>query len=751
MRLTSLRITERGQSGTFAKWVFGLTTALVLAVCAGAVAIAPHESGTAGLAGILPTKVPVGLSADAFGALDGNWEQWGKDVGKQVEAFYAKLPSDPAEQRAQIEALQRRLKVMNKALSDSRYRQIFDPLATLYGRLSRRVEMAEAILDVLEQDPEVSKRKRLESVSQSLAKSVESLRAYLNSLENGEGWVAYAKLSELKQIAETEKPAAVGISTLKGVLKDIQPDESQMTSEQTAFLNEPAFVEFREAIQSYLDAAAQQESPRTPADKENLRAEFKRLVTSLEGYEEENSEEQTAAARTAYSTLRKTRTCDLTPVTDALRLHYFNYNLRVTASETFLQRLVEQKREDNGPVDDFILGAKVDGQQWTSSEVGIDLKPSYDGVEFDITLRGVTQSRTNGVTDQATIYTSGYHQFWAAKQITFDGERFTTAPARIDVDANNTTTGASTRMNGVPLFGSIARGIAVKESQKRRPQSEAITVGRVSDRVLPEFNSEVDQQFSKANDDFGGKVVAALKDFGLYPTSSSIRTTDDALLLRTQLMDTSELAGGLPNPTVTSPTGIVIHVHESLINNSLDRTKLAGRTVTDQEMAAELEKALSRVLGRSFKFSDLSKEAEKTEEASGEDEGPATLMFAKSDPIRVKIDDGVMTLTIRTGLKQEEGKEDIPLQVITVPLEFRIEGDKIVASRGAVSVSPVENPPSRFKQIARAGVVRKKIQAALPERKSDRLLHLKREGQEPLEVAITSIKTQDGWLSLVIE
>src|SRR5262249_39561583 len=182
------------------------------------------------------------------------------------------------------------------------------------------------------------------------------------------------------------------------------------------------------------------------------------LVGALEQYEDTHSSAASATARKAFETARGTAPDGGDRISLALRNNYFNYNLRVVASEAFLSKLAGTSRDETGPVVDFILGADVRGTQTTHTVVSIDLVPSSRNAEFDIVARGAIASNTSGYTDQATVYTYGNHYFTASKRIGFDGQKFWTQPARISVSANNTTTGADTHMG---LFNGIARRIAV--------------------------------------------------------------------------------------------------------------------------------------------------------------------------------------------------------------------------------------------------------------------------------------------------
>src|SRR5262249_10577376 len=152
--------------------------------------------------------------------------------------------------------------------------------------------------------------------------------------------------------------------------------------------------------------------------------------------------------------------------------------------------------------------ANVTGSQTTVTNVGIRLVPSSGTAQFDIVANGDISSNTVGVTDQAQIYTQGNHSFVAAKRIVFDGDRFWTTPARINVSAHNSTVDAQTNMG---LFSGIANGIAMRKAEEMRPQSEAIAASRVQDNVLPKFNAEVDKEFGPSgtiNQTWGERTAA---------------------------------------------------------------------------------------------------------------------------------------------------------------------------------------------------------------------------------------------------
>ena len=104
-------------------------------------------------------------------------------------------------------------------------------------------------------------------------------------------------------------------------------------------------------------------------------------------------------------------------------------------------------------------------------------------------------------------------------------------------------------------------------------------------------------------------------------------------------------------------------------------------------------------------------------------------------------------LIIRAAFKQRNG-EDIPQQVVTVPLAYRIEGNDIVIDRGTVIVAPADEPPSAAEQIARAGIIRKKLESSIPEQRRSRIINLKRENNEDFAVVINRIVPLNGWVTV---
>jgi hypothetical protein len=701
------------------------------------------EAAQVGLRGILPDEVPEDLMADAFEDLGPNWQSWSEATAAEIARLYEAENLSPGEQAAVIDSLDRRVRVMDRAIADPRYGSIRDELIDLRGRLARRVAVAAAVLETLELNPRAARADRLSAASRRVAGAVDDLDAYLNRIPNGTPWLGYVRADNLRESLAARPAAPATVSLANGVREKLRNRNSLSEPAQREFLNRPQFVDLEGSLDAYL-VVARADAGNNP---QNLRGQLAQLVAALEAYERTQSREAAAAARSAYSTVRRQSPDGGASIAAVLQTQYLNHNLRVFADESIVNRFFSQTRTDTGPVVDFIMGANVSGAQTTVTEVGVNLKPGRNIARFDLTLNGAINSQTTGVTKQAAVYTSGNHFFYATKEIVFDGDQFATLPAAISVNPNNMTVGADTKASGIPLLGGIARKIAVRESERRRPESEAIAAQRVSSRVVPEFDAETDQNFLRTNAEMQQRN-ARLQELGLFPQARHFSSTHDQLRISSQLMGRGELAGSAPPLALNLPDAVNVHLHQSLMNNGLDRMNLAGRALSDEELIQEFERFFSQVLDREMQFERPEPPPVENDEPETE-RGPTAMVFSETDPIRIRISDGVLAVTFRAAFRQED-REDIPEQEITIPLGFSLEGDDLVIQRvGTIRISAVERPRSIAEQIAHAGVIRRMIERATPERRVRRFYLLDREDhQPPVQLELTQIKATDGWLTI---
>ena len=726
-------------------------------------ALQAAPSGKQGLKGIWPKEVPADLSADSFSVLTGAWEKWGKDLAGLVAKLYTDDKLDAAGQRELLTQLEGKIKTMDKALADPKFASLGDAIASVRERLARRVDVALAMLDTLELNPEEVKAAAIQREKKHSLRHLDQLVEYLGSVPGGNAWLGYVKANDLRTALNASGAPGSVVATI-----DEKLSSSVANSQQKEFLARPAFRHLAHALSNLRHA---EEMKPTAGDEQAVRTSLASLESAIEAYEENGTSEDGHKVIDTLAAAEKAAIDEGDRLDRGVRPHYMNYNLSAITSDAALTKLLGETSQTTGPVTDFILGANVSGTEWTTSTVSVRIEPSTNSARIELVIDGTTQSSTVGVTSQANIYTSGYHRFGAVKEIRFDGENISTGPARMTyVQPNNTTTGASTAMSGLPIFGRMADSIAVGEAERRRGESEAIAADRIQTRVLPEVDTRVDKLIQDANSRLHKDLHKRLREAGVYPTAVRATSNQTFLRLSAEIADKQELAGDVAPSIGYEKAGLVLQLHESLLTNGARRMKFAGQSTTDAQVKAELERFLSLLAGRKIEIGKTgvsspptafkkvppgpsapgAKPAEAPAPAPAEEQSGdnSLLVFDKDDPIRFSIENGEVSLVLRAGIKQE-GKEDIPAQSITVPLRMSVKGNQIIVDRGTVQVAPVTAGADRAQQVVRAGVMRKKLESVFKPMALDGVIHVPREGRPDADLAIADIKAFGGWLTIL--
>ncbi len=614
------------------------------------------------------------------------------------------------------------------------------PHASLRQRLLRRLALLSATFDAAAvsslQAPGTDYTAQLQSAAAQLA-------AVLSTTPNGRLWIEYLALNGLTQ------PIDDGTSERISAFMTRVSAIDQMSPEQQGFLLSSEVQDLKASAES---AVAYRQT--FASDDEARQALTRQIDHLLRGLLQNEANPSIAAAdraRHAWRSIRARFPAAADVLRPGLNEHYLNNNLHVTLSETLIARLISNSRTESGRVADTILGAWVTGTQTTSAQISVDVIPSSSTASFALRLNGNTKSSTVAQKSPATVWTSGDHYFKVEKTVVFDGSTVALSASSFDVDTNNRTTGFRTRYDDMPLFGGLARNMAQQKIADSKPQSDAETARRLRRDIVPKFDEETGNRFGTLNADLQ-KTLTALKARNAGPDNISARSSGSHIAVSSRSIGSGRL-GGSTQPVLPLPDeGGAVQVHESVLNNTLDALRLHGRIVPDDQLTAELEKALSDLLQREVKLSKPadpavvqtapSTEAQAAAPAEGtaadEPEKSTSFIFSKADPLRVRFDNGELTLLIQAGIRQE-GREDLPVHTIVVPIAISLADSKIVMTPRPVRVLSAP--------ITVANQLRKVISRRIKARESDAVMQLQSGTDKELSVTITRIELNDGWLT----
>lgn len=598
------------------------------------------------------------------------------------------------------------------------------PLRILKRRLLRRAALLSASIQASEAE---SLNPASDSHAAKLVSAVNSTEAALNAMSNGGGWVDYLHLAELKS-------GTTAAATKEQVVKNLSPSES-MDSKQLAFLKRPAFQNLKAALEMSLAAEAYANDE--AAARKGMNEQINSLVTSLLAYEKKASGVRADEARTAWRSLRTRFPAAAEVIRPVVNEHYFNHNVHFTISEDLLSRLVSDYRTESGCIADCILGAWVTGSQTTNVDVRADIRPSLTSASFDLLVSGNTQSNTKAQKSPAVVWTNGNHYFWISRSVYFDGRHITTSPAAFSANTNSRTVGLATKYDNIPIVRGIVRKIANQKIAESKPKSDALTVSKMRDEALPKFQSESDEQFASGNETIS-KMLNSLERRGVPVESISARSSNTQIAVSARTIGVNRLGGSPQPPAALIATGAAAQIHESALNNAIDALGFQGRDIPEKDFAKELESALSDLLQRDISLKD----EEPAPAAEGETEEPPTVfLFSKTDPIRVRFNDGQVVLSLRMGIRQE-GKEEIPVETVTIPISMSLQDGKIILEPGNIAVTGRPTRSVQIKRVLARRIVRKEMSPTVD---------LEKSGNGTLPVTVTHLELADGWLTAELQ
>jgi len=415
------------------------------------------------------------------------------------------------------------------------------------------------------------------------------------------------------------------------------------------------------------------------------------------------------------------------------------FNTQLVVSEEFLNRWVARDEVEPGRVDDFAFGAKVDGEQWTASQLRIDLRPSYEQAAGAFVLTGQIHSQTIGRTEQGAVQAQGQQEFIATKDVFFDGTQFSTRHATVFVRATSQPVAAMTQLDGTFLQG-LGQRIALSRAERQRPQTEAYTRDRIAERVYPKFDRTVDEQLSGAN----GQLKSAWDNAGsslsrLLTDQRRLVTTDTHLHLAARLLaENTNDNFPIPQTNLVGPHALSAYLHESVLNNLVDRSGLAGLKTSDRELKAMVDRAERMLPG-------LNPQAEPPSSVAGLIE--TEIVFDDRDPLRFQLNAEGLLIQIRAKFKPA-GQELLPALLIEVPLRLIDQGDHWLLQRDALNISSTDG--QALSKVSEA-LVRQALERDFPNRDFPRTLKIPGwpESQTPLRLA--NVRAADGWVAIHLD
>ncbi|MGD9126785.1 MAG: hypothetical protein PVH19_05340 [Planctomycetia bacterium] len=490
----------------------------------------------------------------------------------------------------------------------------------------------------------------------------------------GKTWRDFLMLDELSKLSEINIEDPDGVTQRRAVVRKAiaRASDVWLNEQQQAFLQTPKLRELGAALRA--EAAG-------PISR-------RRLLELLELYEATNRPsvgkqlaDETMWLALAENPQRETLRQELTN-------HYRNANFRVEVAEVLMDRLIPPRTPELAPVRDTVLGNPVRGESLTETEVGIQLLPSDNRLLLAIDVTGEVDASTSSRSGPATFRNRSVSWYHAQKplEITTDGLKI--MPTNV-LEVRNSTRLRSLRtsLDDVPIISSLVRDVARSQHDAKKNEMRAEIRRKVMARARNKIETEANERLGKLAKRFDEKVLTPLDHLMLGPTLVQAKTTDDRLVMRVRLASIRQLGAHTTRPKAPSDALLSFQVHESAMNNAIERLQLNGRTFT----VAEIRKKLADVLKR----------PELADTPSKHDD--ATITFAAEDPIRVRLQEGRLRINLSVAELRRKSKawKDFEVIVFYKPTS---EGRVTYLERDGVVQLDTAEPVSFRSQMTLRGV-----------------------------------------------
>jgi hypothetical protein len=363
------------------------------------------------------------------------------------------------------------------------------------------------------------------------------------------------------------------------------------------------------------------------------------LLAAIEHFEHEGYAAEAHGLAGEYDRIRWSEDTAVLDLAETVNAYYRNANLRVAISSALVNRMLPRSQQMYEPVKDTILGAQVQGDSHTSTQLRLVLVPDSHRWNIGLEAVGEIASNTSSSKGPATFHQDGVSFFRARKRVTVDRRGIRLQNAEAAANANNNLDTFETDFDGIPLFGSLVRAIARNQYETSQPAAKVEVEGKIVWRATSQLDREVTEKIEKSKQDFQTKIVDPLRDLELEPTAVDMETTAERLIGRYRIAGRKQVSAHTPRPQAPGDSLLSVQIHQTALNNVLEQLGLAGRRVELRELYKEMTDRFSQ------------------EKVEIPDDLPENVFvtFADEDPVRIDCQDGRVRLQIRLKELSQEG------------------------------------------------------------------------------------------------
>jgi hypothetical protein len=311
-------------------------------------------------------------------------------------------------------------------------------------------------------------------------------------------------------------------------------------------------------------------------------------------------------------------------------MHYRNANIRIAVSAELMNRMIPKREPEYAAVQDTIQNVPVRGQSLMANDIAVRLIPDPHRALLALEVNGEVASVTTADAGQAVFYSDSESSYVARKRLELTLRGIQPGETEVAVNNRSTLRGVSTKFENVPLLGRIAKDVAISEHDQGMPAAEAEVREKIAARAKERVDRETNEQIATAAKRLQDELLGPMDSMMLDPTMISAETTDKRFNMRIRLAGADQLGGHTPRPQAPSDSLASVQIHESMLNNMLERLELDGETFDLAGLGQRLHDRLHRFHPRPV----------------DPDQEDVKITFAAKDALRVRCNDGRLEITL---------------------------------------------------------------------------------------------------------
>ncbi|MCA9045729.1 MAG: hypothetical protein KDA69_15485, partial [Planctomycetaceae bacterium] len=392
-----------------------------------------------------------------------------------------------------------------------------------------------------------------------------------------------------------------------------------------------------------------------------------------------------------------------------------------------------------GPVQDQILGAYVLGTQSTTARSSLDFVPNSEHARWFIHLRGKTLNCTTSYTPQAIIRSQGEYLFQLSKQVDLTESNVMTRSPAAFMETRQRNFAAHTPADTIPLVGPLVGMAAFMEAENRRPLAERIAAYRLTERIAPKFNSEIDASLVQLNQTLSQLQEQWPKGVLPPPTLHSL-STQSAATLALDFGSGNVTAGPIDWSLANPQAGISVVLSEQRLNSWLAQLPIAGQQIRD----TDIDLLVNRIQGKSSDGPALPGTLPQQPVSL------ATLVLDEQRPLAVRFQENYTLLELRMRIRPTVG-EELPTQVVRLRFDVRQTDSAFEILPTVAEVVPLQPELSQVAHELARNVLKQQFEQRL------KTIPVPRQVPVPeawvnagvSHVEVTQFTSKGGWFSVV--